>query len=316
MGRYIARRLLATIPVVIGVLVVVFVLLRLIPGDPIQVFFFGSDAGGLSNTSVQADVLEQMRRSYNLDKPIPVQFVLYVADVFQGDLGRSIRTRQPITDIVAEHLPATLQLTLAGMGVALLIGLLAGILSAIKHHTVVDYLSQFFAVLGVSIPSFWLGLLMIYVFSVNLGWLPAISDGSAKELIMPAIALGAAAAAIIARMTRSSMLDVMSRDFIRTARAKGAGEPRVVWAHALKNALIPVVTIVGLQFGSLLAGAIVIEVVFTRQGLGFTIVKSITTRDYPVVQALVMLAAGIYVVMNILVDILYTYIDPRVRLAD
>ncbi len=316
MGRYIVRRLLAAIPVVLGVLLLVFVLLRLIPGDPVTVFYYSSDAGGTSNTSVSIEALEQAKAKLHLDKPIPVQFGYYVWDVMRLDLGRSFRTKQPVTDLIAEQFPSTLLLTLAGMGVTLIIGLVAGVVSAMRHHTWVDYLSQFIAVVGVSVPNFLVGLLLIYLFSINMNnFLPAIANGNGKELIMPAIALGLAGAAIVARLTRSSMLDVMSRDYIRTARSKGVRESLVVWRHALKNALIPVVTIVGLQFGSLLIGAVVIEVVFSRQGIGFTLVKAILTRDYTVVQALVMLAASIYVIANLLVDVLYTYIDPRVRLA-
>ncbi len=316
MGRYIVRRLLAAIPVVLGVLLLVFVLLRLIPGDPVTVFYYSSDAGGTSNTSVSIEALEQAKAKLHLDKPIPVQFGYYVWDVMRLDLGRSFRTKQPVTALIAEQFPSTLLLTLAGMGVTLIIGLVAGVVSAMRHHTWVDYLSQFIAVVGVSVPNFLVGLLLIYLFSINMNnFLPAIANGNGKELIMPAIALGLAGAAIVARLTRSSMLDVMSRDYIRTARSKGVRESLVVWRHALKNALIPVVTIVGLQFGSLLIGAVVIEVVFSRQGIGFTLVKAILTRDYTVVQALVMLAASIYVIANLLVDVLYTYIDPRVRLA-
>ena len=232
------------------------------------------------------------------------------------DLGRSFRTKQSVTELIAEQFPSTLVLTLAGMGVTLVIGLAAGVVSAMRHHTWIDYASQFVAVVGVSVPNFLVGLLLIYIFSINMNnLLPAIANGNGKELIMPAISLGLAGAAIVARLTRSSMLDVMSRDYIRTARSKGVRESTVVSGHALKNALIPVVTIVGLQFGSLLIGAVVIEVVFSRQGIGFTLVKAILTRDYTVVQALVMLAASIYVIANLLVDVLYTYIDPRVRLA-
>ncbi len=316
MGRYIVRRLLAAIPVVLGVLLLVFVLLRLIPGDPVTVFYYSSDAGGTSNTSVSIEALEQAKAKLHLDKPIPVQFGYYVWDVMRLDLGRSFRTKQPVTALIAEQFPSTLLLTLAGMAVTLIIGLVAGVVSAMRHHTWVDYLSQFIAVVGVSVPNFLVGLLLIYLFSINMNnFLPAIANGNGKELIMPAIALGLAGAAIVARLTRSSMLDVMSRDYIRTARSKGVRESLVVWRHALKNALIPVVTIVGLQFGSLLIGAVVIEVVFSRQGIGFTLVKAILTRDYTVVQALVMLAASIYVIANLLVDVLYTYIDPRVRLA-
>lgn len=316
MGRYIVRRLLAAIPVILGVLLLVFVLLRLIPGDPVEVFYYSSDAGGTSNTSVSIDALEQARAKLRLDKSIPEQFAFYLWDVLRLDLGRSFRTKQPITDVIAEQFPSTLVLTLAGMAVTLGIGLVAGVISAMRHHTWVDYSSQFVAVLGVSVPNFLVGLLLIYIFSINMNnLLPAIANGNGKELIMPALALGIGGAAIVARLTRSSMLDVMSRDYIRTARSKGVRERTVVWGHALKNALIPVVTIVGLQFGSLLIGAVVIEVVFSRKGIGFTLVKAILTRDYTVVQALVMLAATIYVLANLLVDVLYTYIDPRVRLA-
>ncbi len=316
MGRYIVRRLLAAIPVILGVLLLVFVLLRLIPGNPVEVFYYSSDAGGTSNTSVSIEALEQAKAKLHLDKPIPVQFGYYIWDVMRLDLGRSFRTKQPVTDVIAEQFPSTLLLTLAGMAVTLIIGLVAGVVSAMRPHTWIDYGSQFVAVVGVSVPNFLVGLLLIYVFSINMNnLLPAIANGNGKELIMPAIALGLAGAAIVARLTRSSMLDVMSRDYIRTARSKGVRESLVVWRHALKNALIPVVTIVGLQFGSLLIGAVVIEVVFSRKGIGFTLVKAILTRDYIVVQALVMLAASIYVIANLLVDVLYTYIDPRVRLT-
>ncbi len=318
MARYVAGRLLAAVPVLVGVLLVVFVILRLIPGDPVQLLFYSQagNVGGVTGTGViSQEVVEDLRAAYNLDKPIPAQFVLYVADVVRGDFGRSFRTQQRVTDIIAEQFPATLQLTLAGMGVALFIGLIAGVMSAVHHHTLVDYLSQFASVIGVSIPSFFLGLMMIYLFSIMLDWLPSIADEGPTALIMPAITLGVFSSAILARLTRSSMLDVLSRDYVRTARAKGLAERRVIWRHALQNALIPVITIVGLEFGSLLAGAVVVEIVFVRQGLGFTLVNAIIKRDYPIVQAVVMLAAVVYVLLNILVDVLYTYVDPRVRLS-
>lgn len=315
MGKYLVFRLLAAIPVLLGVLLIVFILLRLIPGDPVDIIFSGRGQGASSaRTTVEA--VERLRESYNLDRSIPVQFVLYVRDVVTGDFGRSFRTNIQVGDLVKELFPQTLQLTLAGMGVALFVGILAGVISAIRHHTWVDYLGQFVAVFGVSIPDFFFGLVMIFIFSIWAGWLPAISGDRPAGLIMPAITLGVSSAAILARLTRSSMLDVMSRDFIRTARAKGLGEGPVVWRHAFRNALIPVVTIIGLQFGSLLTGAIVVEVVFTRQGLGFELVNAVVTRNYPVVQALVMMASLVYIIMNILVDTLYTYIDPRVRIQN
>ncbi|MCY3783686.1 MAG: ABC transporter permease [Chloroflexi bacterium] len=314
MGKYIAIRVLAAVPVLIGVLVIVFVLLRLIPGDPVSLLLESRGESSIFTSRIPLEAVEQLRDSYHLNDPIPVQFALYARDVVVGDFGRSFQTNQQVGDLIKELFPETLKLTMAGMGVALLVGLVSGIVSAIRHHTWVDYSGQVVAVFGVSVPDFFFGLVLIYIFSVNLRWLPALGQDRPEGMIMPAITLGVSAAAIIARMTRSSMLDVMSRDFVRTARAKGLRESAVVIRHALKNSLIPVITIVGLQFGSLLTGAIVVEVVFTRQGLGFELVEAVQRRNYPVVQALVMLASLVYVAVNIIVDVLYTYIDPRVRL--
>lgn len=314
MGKYIAIRVLAAVPVLIGVLVIVFVLLRLIPGDPVSLLLESRGESSIFTSRIPLEAVEQLRDSYHLNDPIPVQFALYARDVVVGDFGRSFQTNQQVGDLIKELFPETLKLTMAGMGVALLVGLISGIVSAIRHHSWVDYSGQVVAVFGVSVPDFFFGLVLIYIFSVNLRWLPALGQGRPEGMIMPAITLGVSAAAIIARMTRSSMLDVMSRDFVRTARAKGLRESAVVIRHALKNSLIPVITIVGLQFGSLLTGAIVVEVVFTRQGLGFELVEAVQRRNYPVVQALVMLASLVYVAVNIIVDVLYTYIDPRVRL--
>ena len=321
MGAYILRRTLYMIPVLFGVLLVVFVLMRLVPGDPVEIFFSASIAGGSGATSgssgeVSMQALQKLRESYNLDKSVPHQFVLYVWDVLRIDLGDSIAFRRPVTDIIKDHFPATIALTMSSMAVAMTIGLGAGIISAIRRHTWLDYFAQIFAILGVSVPSFFVGQILILVFAVNLAWLPAISNGYGKELILPSLTLGTAAAAILARLTRSSMLDVLSRDYIRTARAKGLRERVVIWVHALRNALIPVITVIGLEFGGLLAGAVVIESVFHRQGIGLRLVNAIVARDYPVVQGMVLLIAVIYAVMNLLVDILYTYVDPRVRLTD
>lgn len=319
MGGYIIRRLLYTIPVVVGVLVTTFILLRLIPGDPVDLFYLGGqDPSGTVSfvvTPSQQSAYDALRREFNLDKHIVHQFFIYLWDFVRFDFGKSIRSQRPINEIIGDHWPATIQLTLAGMGLALFIGIGAGVISAIRHHTWIDYASQSFAVFGVSIPSFFLGVILVMIFSVGLGWLPAISNGHGKELILPGITLGTAASAILARLMRSSMLDVLSRDYIRTARAKGLRERAVIWLHALRNALIPVVTVAGLAFGGLLTGTVIIESVFTRQGLGLQLIDAITQRDYPVVQGLVMLAALLYAGMNLVVDILYTYIDPRVRLV-
>ncbi len=314
MGRYMTRRLLAAIPVLLGVVVVVFVLLRLIPGDPIALQFLSAQGFGSFDSGVPKDVLDTARAHFNLDKSVPHQLVLYLGDLLTGDFGESIRSRRPVLDIIKDHAPATLQLTFAGMFVALIIGIGTGIISAVKHNTIIDYAAQVFAVSGVSVPTFVVGIVLLYAFAIQLDWFPVISNGFGKQLILPSISLGIAAAAILARLTRSSMLDVMGRDYIRTARAKGVSEGKVVWGHALKNAMIPVITIVGLEFGGLLAGSIVIEVVFIRQGLGFQLINAISTRDYTLVQGLVILSAMIYTAMNILVDFTYTYLDPRVRL--
>ena len=318
MGAYILRRLLYIIPVTLGVVTVAFVLLRLVPGDPITLYYFGQDQPGQASASAAGleseSTLERLREAYNLDKSTPHQYVLYLADLVRGDLGVSIRKKRPVLHIIGDHWPATMQITLVGMSVAIVVGLTAGILSAIKHHTIIDYAAQIFAIIGVSVPQFLLGLVLIFIFAITLDWLPAISNGHGKELILPSITLGLAASAILARLTRSSMLDVMSRDYIRTARAKGLRERAVIWLHALRNALIPVVTVIGLEFGGLLGGAVVIEAVFTRQGLGFQLINAITQRDYPIVQGLVVMAAVVYALMNLVVDVLYTYIDPRVRL--
>ncbi|MCY3785047.1 MAG: ABC transporter permease [Chloroflexi bacterium] len=325
MVGYIIRRVLYMIPVLFGVLIVVFVLMRLIPGDPIEIFFQSGEIGGSGATSreggeVSRKALERLRESYNLDKSPPHQFVLYVWDVLRGDLGTSIAYRRPVVDMIASHWPATFALTMASMAVAITIGVGAGVISAIKRHTFVDYGAQMFAILGISFPPFFVGLLLILVFAIKwqtddgVGMLPAVSNGYGKELILPALTLGTAASAILARLTRSSMLDVLSRDYVRTARSKGLKERVVVMGHALRNALIPVVTVIGLEFGGLLAGAVIIEAVFHRQGLGLRLIDAIIDRDYPVVQGLVLLSAVIYAVANLLVDVLYTYIDPRVRL--
>ena len=321
MAGYIARRLLYTIPVMLGVMLVVFILMRLLPGDPIDIFFSAGDMGGGAGATsseggeVSRKAIEALRASYNLDKSLPEQFVLYVWDGVRGDLGDSIQFRRSVGDLIKDHWAATFQLTMASMAVAIMIGVGLGILSSIKRHSIIDHAAQIFAILGVSFPSFWLGVIFVWVFAIMLGWLPAISNGHGKELILPSITLGTAAAAILARLTRSSMLDVLSRDYILTARAKGLRERAVVFIHALRNAMIPVLTVIGLEFGSLLAGAVVIESVFRRQGLGLRLIEGIVSRDYPVVQGLVLIAAVVYALMNLLVDVLYTYVDPRVRLV-
>jgi peptide/nickel transport system permease protein len=304
---YIGQRLLASIPVLIGVSLIVFAIMRLLPGDPIIIMF------GEQGTS--AEVIERLRAEYGLNDPIYIQYLRFLSDAVTGNLGRSIRTGAPVLASIVEQFPRTLELTVAGMAVALVIGVSSGIVAAIKRHTTVDYVVMAVALLGVATPSFWLGIMLILVVAVGLGWLPTSGQGSLTHLVLPAVTLGVGAAGLIARMTRSGLLDVLARDYIRTAYAKGLPARTVIMRHALRNALIPIVTVVGLQFGHLLAGAVVIEMVFARQGIGFLVVNAMLRRDYPVAQGVILFSAVIYVLVNLAVDVLYAYLDPRIRLG-
>ncbi len=304
MATYIARRLLTVIPTLLGVLLAVFLMVRLAPGDPAQLL-----AGEFATPETLADI----RQRFGLDQPWYTQLGLYTLNVFQGDLGESVRTRQPVTHELADYFPNTLRLTLGAMLVALLIGVPAGIIAAIRPGTIFDLLAMLGALIGVSMPVFWFGLMAILIFSVQLGWFPVAGTGTLWHLILPAITLGTGTAAILARMTRSAMLEVLSQDYIRTARAKGVAGRVVVFKHALRNALIPVVTITGLQFGGLLEGAVITETVFAWPGIGQLLVGSILARDYPVVQGAVLLIAVAFILINLVVDLLYGAIDPRIR---
>lgn len=308
MLRYVINRVLMTIPVLLGVLLLTFSMLHLVPGDPVRAMFV--DSGGASEEQIQ-----QVRRMLGLDQPLPVQFWNYLKDVAGGDLGRSIITNQEVTVQIAKTFPSTLQLTLAAMTVAIVLGFATGIIAAVNRGTWIDSLTMFFTLGGVSIPSFWLGLLMIYLFSVNLRLIPIVGGPDWKQLILPAIALGLPASAIIARLVRTSMLEVLGEPYVTTARAKGLNEGTVLFGHALRNALLPVVTIVGLQFGTLLSGAVIVEAVFARQGIGRVLVEALQARDFPVAQGTVLFVALIYVLVNLAVDLVYGIIDPRIRTA-
>ncbi len=304
MGIYVLRRLLLTVPVLLGVTFIIFAMVRLTPGDPAQV---------IAGEQATRDTVETVRRSLGLDQPIPLQYVRFLRDLIRGDMGRSTRSLRPVTRELADRFPNTIELTLAGMLVASLIGIGAGVVSATRRNRWPDTLSMLFALGGVSMPVFWLGLMLILVFSVQLGWLPPVGRGTWAQLILPAVTLGTASAAILARMTRSSLLEVLRQDFVTTARAKGLNERFVIYKHALKNAMIPVVTVMGLQFGTLLAGAVLTETVFAWPGIGRLIVESILARDYPVVQGAVLLAALTFVFVNLVVDVLYSVLDPRIH---
>ncbi|MCL0078240.1 ABC transporter permease [Dehalococcoidia bacterium] len=304
MWSYILRRLLLTIPVLIGVSLLVFSMIRLVPGCP---------AVAIAGVHASPEFVEHIRQEFGLDKPMYVQYFRFMGRLLQGDLGISTHSRRPVVVEIWDRFPNTVELTIASLAIASLLGIGAGIVSATRRYSIFDNASMLIALFGISMPVFWLGLMLMLIFSVVLGWLPAVGRGTIWHLILPAITLGAASAAIFARMTRSSMLEVLHQDFITTARAKGLRERIVIYKHALKNALIPVVTIIGLRFGTLLSGAVLTETVFAWPGVGRLMVDSIMARDYPVVQGTVLLLAGTFVFVNLFVDILYSFLDPRIR---
>ncbi len=304
MIQYTIRRLLVALPSVLGVLIIVFLMVRLAPGDP---------AVMLAGEMADAETVERIRERFGLNDSPAVQFQRFISGVAQGDLGRSTRTNRLVTEDLADYFPNTLELALAAIVFALVVGIGLGIASALKPNTWVDALAMILALIGVSMPTFWFGLLAIMYFSVELQWFPVAGRGTLAHLVLPAITLGVSSTGIIARMTRSAMLEVLGQDFIRTARAKGAKQSTVVGKHALRNALIPVITVGGLEFGSLLAGAVITETVFTWPGIGRLLVQSILARDYPVVQGAVLLIAISFIVVNLLVDLLYGLVDPRIR---
>jgi peptide/nickel transport system permease protein len=289
----------------LGVSFLVFSMLHLVPGDPVLIMLQGSQA--------RAEQVTSLRHELGLDRPFLVQYGHYLWNVLHGDLGTSYRMRMPVRDIIMSQLGSTVQLTLAALTLAVVLGAALGVLAAYNWNTSVDSLSMGFAVFGVAIPNYLLALVLILVGSVWLGWFPATGQGGWKRLVLPAIALGYGYAAIIARLVRENLIEVWNQQYILTARAKGVTERRILVQHALKNALIPTVTIVGLQFGHMVASAVIIETVFARQGIGRLIVQAITAKDFPLIQGLVLVTATAYVLANILVDISYRWLDPRLR---
>lgn len=304
MHRYILRRLLLLIPVMLGVSFVVFTIMYFTPGDPAQVM--------LGERAPKEEV-EALREQMGLNDPFHEQYFNFVKNALKGDLGRSLVTKQPVTSELMGRFPATLQLAAAAVLIAVLIGIPIGIISATKQYSVFDMVSMVFALIGVSMPNFWQGLMMILLFSVTLGMLPSGGYGTFRHLILPALTIGTSSAAIITRMTRSSMLEVVRQDYIRTARAKGLKESVVINRHALKNALIPIVTVIGLQFGYLLGGAVLTESIFSWPGVGRLMVDAIRQKDYFVVQGGVLLIALAFSLVNLTVDILYAFLDPRIK---
>jgi peptide/nickel transport system permease protein len=315
MTRYIARRLMLTVPVLLLVTVIVFSLINLIPGDPALVFI-GGEAG--------KEAVEALRKQMGLDRPMFVRYVLWLNRLVRGDLGKSVRDGRPVMDVLLLKLPVTVQLALVALTVAWSIAIPAGVLAAWKRRSVIDYTATTVALAGISIPNFWLGIMLIYLFAVNLRWLPPSGYiepwidpvRNIKLMIMPATVLGTALAALVMRLLRSSMLEVLGTEFIRTAQAKGLSDRLVIARHALKNAMIPVATVMGLQLGGLLGGAVITETIFAVPGIGRLAVESILTRDYPMVQGVVLFSAVAIVFVNFSVDVIYSFLDPRIRLVE
>ncbi len=304
MLRYLTRRLALTIPVLLGVATLVFALIHLIPGDPAQAML-GEEA---SEEDVQA-----LRVRLGLDQPLLQQYGGFLRGAVRGDLGRSLRTDEPVTQAILDRLPATLELAAAAMIVSIGVALPLGIIAAVGRGTFVDHAATTLALTGVSIPNFWLGPLLALVFAVELGWLPVSGRGTVGHLILPAISLGAALAAILARMTRASLLEELREPYVQAARARGVSRTRAVLRHAFRNSLIPVVTLIGLQFGAVLTGAVITETIFAWPGIGRLLIQSIGFRDYPLVQGCILFIAVTYVGMNLLTDLVYGVLDPRIR---
>jgi ABC-type dipeptide/oligopeptide/nickel transport system permease component len=306
MLRTVARQALQVVPTLFGITVLVFLMIHLIPGDPAVL---------LAGLESSPEVVARIRAELGLDQPLYAQFWRFLSGALQGDLGTSLRTGAPVIDEIATRFPHTLRLAVGATLLATSLGMVTGILAAIWHNRVWDNIIMVLTLLAVSTPSYWLALMLMLVFSLSLGWLPSIGVGSALHLVLPIVTLGAQSAGIIARMTRAAMLDVLRQDYILTARSKGLGEWPIILKHALRNALIPVITIVGLRFGGLLAGTVLVESVFAIPGIGRMVVDAVLVRDYPMIQGAVLFLATVVILTNMAVDMLYGVADPRVRVG-
>jgi peptide/nickel transport system permease protein len=304
MLRYLVRRLLLTIPVLLGVATLVFALIHFIPGDPAQ---------AMLGEGASPEEVAQLRQRLGLDRPLLVQYSSYLTGLVRGDLGVSLRNDQPVLHQILERMPATAELALASMFVAVLFALPLGIIAAVRRGTFVDFGAMTLALIGISIPNFWLGPLLAIVFAVELGWLPVGGRGTFAHLVLPSVTLGVALAAILARMTRASLLEELREPYVLAARAKGVSRTRAVLHHAFRNSLIPIVTILGLQVGVVLTGAVITETIFAWPGVGRLLIQSISFRDYPTVQGCVLLIAVTYVAVNLVTDLTYGFLDPRIR---
>jgi len=312
MLKFVGKRLLQLIPTLFFVSVLIFSLQQLLPGDPALV---------MAGEERDPQVIEQIRKQYRLDQPLPLQYVYWVKGVFSGNLGESMRVKEPVLNLILEKLPVTIQLASMAIIIALTIGISTGVVAAVKKNTVWDYAANVFALWGISTPNFWLGIMLIFLFSVQLGWLPASGyvrlrdnwEASITATILPAFVLGNAIAAVLMRHTRSAMLQVLESDYVRTARAKGLLERRIIVRHALSNALTPIITLSALEFGTLLSGAVLTEQIFTIPGFGKLVVDAVFNRDYAVVQGVVLVTATTFIILNLLADIAYHLVNPRLR---
>jgi peptide/nickel transport system permease protein len=304
MLHFLLRRLLLTIPVLLGVATLVFSLIHLVPGDPVQ---------AMIGESAPPQEIARVRAQLGLDRPLYVQYWTFLEGVGKGDLGVSLRTNEPVAQAIADRMPATLELAFAAICLAVAVAIPLGILAAVSAGTVVDYAATTLALLGISIPNFWLGPLLAIVFAVTLGWVPVSGSGTLAHLVLPAITLGAPLGAVLARMTRASVLEELRELYVLAARARGVSRARAVLRHAFRNSLIPIVTVLGLQMGAVLTGAVITETIFAWPGVGRLLIQSINFRDYPLVQGCILLIAVTYVVMNLLTDLAYGLLDPRIR---
>ena len=304
MWTYIIRRTLLLIPIFLIISVVVFSLIHMVPGDPIDSL--------LGPGSTASDRVE-LTKMYGLDKSLPVQYVVWMKKIFIGDMGQSIIEKQPVLDMILYNTPFTLRLGLASLAISLVLGVLLGIISAAAKNTFLDYISMIVALLGVTVPAFWLGLILMLIFSVMLGWFPVSGSGSFKALVLPAITVGLGGAGLIARITRTSMLEMFNKDFVLLLYAKGLSKPTMIVKHIFRNALMPVITIIGLRLGWIMGGAVTIEIVFSRPGIGNMLLSALSRRDYPVVQASLLVLTMAVIIGAFIADILYAYADPRVR---
>jgi peptide/nickel transport system permease protein len=303
--KLIRQRLLDFVPVILIMSLAIFGLLYMLPGDPASAMIAGSGA--------PAELIENLRRQLGLDQPAYVQYWRFISRAITGDLGRSITSRRPVVDLIMDVAPQTIELAVAAMSLALAIGIPLGVLAAVYRNTWVDRIAMLVSIAGVSVPQFWLALLLLFFFSFQLGWVPATGVGGFRRLILPAIVLGYGAASVFARMVRSSMLEVLSQDYITAARGRGVNRFSLITRHALRNAIVPVVTVIGLQVGWLLGGAVITETVFARPGIGRLLVQAIGNKDFPVVQGVILMITVSYLLINLVTDILYGVLDPRIR---